>query len=447
MGYQHRLEALEASFLALERPGLPMHVAGVVVIEGRTPITLPELRHLVASRIRRLPRFREVVRFSRLDATRASWMPVARLDLDAHLFHHRLPEPGRRAQLNALCGRIHERLLPRDRPLWEMHLIDGLEGGGQAVVIKTHHSITDGIAGIEIARVLFDYTPAAMQTGWLAPAKFAAGGGGAGAWLLTGLQSLMGIAFTAAGGPIALQGPFNGSVGASRTFATAMLPMDVIRQTKRRYGGSVDDVVLASVAAGLRSYLDAVKYPEIPTALRAMVPVSTGPTAASTLGNHVTTVFIDLPLAAGELPELIRIIATEKLQRRGAHEAAGMSLLIEAAGWLPNRLHETVVRMVGGTRYANLVLSDVPGPDEPMYLLGNRITACYPMIPLPPGIGLSIATVSMGGVMSVGVVADPGLVPDVARLARAIEHVIPDHSRAVHARRSAGIKPHARRAA
>ena len=435
---------MEASFLALERPGLPMHVAGVVVIEGKEAITLPELRHLVATRLRRLPKFREVARFSRLDATRASWTPVERIDLDAHLFHHTLPAPGRRAQLNELCGRIHERLLLRDRPLWEMHLVDGLEGGGQAVVIKTHHSITDGIAGIEVARVLFDGVPGLKQTAWLPPAKFADGGG---ARLLKGLQSLMGIAFTAAGGPIALQGPFNGRVGSNRAFATAMIPMEAIRRAKRRYGGSVDDVVLASVAAGLHSYLDAVGYPDIPAALRAMVPVSTGPTAASALGNHVTTVFVDLPLAAMELPELVRIIATEKLQRRGAHEAAGMALLIEAAGWLPNPLHETVVRVVAAMPYANLVLSDVPGPDETMYLLGNRITACYPMIPLSPGIGLSIATVSMGGVMSVGIVADPGLVPDVSRLARAIEHVIPDHVRAIRPRRPAPVKPHVRRAA
>jgi hypothetical protein len=110
-------------------------------------------------------------------------------------------------------------------------------------------------------------------------------------------------------------------------------------------------------------------------------------------------------------------------------------------------MHETVVRMVARMPYANLVLSDVPGPDEPLYLLGHRITACHPMIPLPPEIGLSIATVSMGGVMSVGVVADPGLVPDVSRLARAIEHVIPDHYRALHARRSATIKPGVHRAA
>ncbi len=435
---------MEASFLAVERPGLPMHVAGVVVIEGGTPVTLPELRQLVASRLHRLPKFREVVRFGRLDATRASWTPVARIDLDAHLFHHRLPGPGRHAQLNALCGRIHERLLPRDRPLWEMHLIDGLEDGGQAVVIKTHHSIGDGIAGVQIARVLFDRAPGEKQTTWLQPTRFADGGG---KWLLKGLQSLMGIAFTVAGGPVALRGPFNGSVGASRVFATAVLPMEAIRRTKRLYGGSVDDVVLASVAAGLRRYLDAVQYPDIPHALRAMVPVSTGPTAASVLGNHVTTVFIDLPLVAVDLPELIRIIATEKLQRRGAHEAAGMSLLIEAAGRLPHPMHETVVRMVARMPYANLVLSDVPGPDEPLYLLGHRITACHPMIPLPPEIGLSIATVSMGGVMSVGVVADPGLVPDVSRLARAIERVIPDHYRALHAPRSATIKPRVHRAA
>jgi diacylglycerol O-acyltransferase len=140
-------------------------------------------------------------------------------------------------------------------------------------------------------------------------------------------------------------------------------------------------------------------------------------------------------------------VATEKLQRRSAHEAAGMSVLIEAAGWLPNPLHEMVVRIVGGMPFANLVLSDVPGPDEPMYLLGRRIAACYPMIPLPTGIGLSIATVSMGGVMSVGIVADPGLVPDASRLARAIEHVIPGHAPAHHPRRITGVKPHARRAA
>jgi hypothetical protein len=439
---------LEASFLTLERPGLPMHVAGVVLVEGRQPITLPDLRHLVASRLRRLPKFREIARFSPLDATRASWTPVERIDLDAHLFHHRLPKPGRPVQLNELCGRIHERLLPRDRPLWEMHLIDGLESGGQAVVIKAHHSIADGIAGMEIAKVLFDAAPGGKRSAWVPPTRFVEGRG---AWLLKGLQTVMGIAFTAAGGPIALEGPFNGHVGASRAFATALLPMDGIRRIKRHCGGSVDDVVSATVASGLRSYLDAVRYPGLPAALRAMVPVATGPTAASALGNHVTTVFVDLPLAAGDLPELIRVIATEKLQRRGAHEAAGMTFLLEAAGWLPNPVHEALVRVVAGMQYANLVLSDVPGPDQRMYLLGNRITACFPMIPLPPRIGLSIATVSMGGVMGVGIVADPGLVPDVSRLARAIEHVIPSYLaadlRAPHPLRPAPVKTHVRRAA
>ncbi len=421
-----------------------MHVAGVVMIDGRTPITLPELHQLVASRLRRLPKFREVLRSSPFGAVRASWVPVRRIDLDAHLFHHRLREPGRKAQLNALCGRIHERLLPRDQPLWEMHLIDGLEGGGQAVVIKTHHSIADGIAGMEIAKVLFDPAPGAQLKAWSSPMRFADGGG---ASLFRGLQSLMGIAFTAAGGPIAGPGPFNGGVGASRTFATAALPMEAIRQAKRQFGGSVDDVVVASVAAGLRSYLNGVNYPDIPHALRAMLPVATRPTTPSTLGNHVTAVFVDLPLNVVDFPELVRTIATEKLQRRGAHEAAGMSVLIEAAGLLPNPLHEMVVRFAGGLPYANLVLSDVPGPDATMYLLGRRIVACYPMIPLPPGIGLSVATVSMGGVLGVGIVADPGLVPNAPRLARAIEHVISDYSRTRHARRSTEVTPHARRAA
>jgi diacylglycerol O-acyltransferase len=436
---------MEASFLALERPGLPMHVAGVVAIEPGKPVTMDELRRMIASRIRRLPKFRQRARFSPLGLTRPEWVRVPRVMLDDHLYHHRLHEPGRSAQLNELCGRIHETLLPRDRPLWEMHLIDGLEGGGQVLVVKTHHAITDGLAGIELAEVLFDRAPETARRIELPAMRFAGTGVPS---PFTALQSMLGVAFTAAGGPFALAGPFNGPVGAHRTFATATLRMDVIRRAKEKLGGSVDDVMLAVVAAGLRRYLRQVRYPAVPHALRAMLPVSTRPSSRKAhLGNHVTSVFVDLPMGTDDLSELVRSIATSKSTLRTSHAAGGMAMLIEAAGLLPNQLHGAVVRFVGARRFANLVLSDVPGPDETLYLLGRRILACYPMIPLPPEIGLSIATVSMGGMMGVGVIADPGLIPNPQRLTTAIEHVMAAFERTSLAPHKPKPHAHTRRAA
>jgi diacylglycerol O-acyltransferase len=444
VAHNQRLSTLEASFLAIEHPGLPMHVAGLVMVEPGEPVTLKELRTMLASRLRRLPRFRQRVLFSLLGLERAEWTPPGRVDLDAHVFHHTLPRPGRQSQLYALCGHIHETLLERDRPLWEIHLIDGLQAGGQALLIKTHHAITDGIAGIEVAEALFDpaepaHKPAPPPTRFAdrpAPSPFAA------------LQSVLGVAFTAARGPFVPPGPFNGPVGAHRTFATATLSMDAVRRAKRLLGGSVDDVVVATVAAGLRRYLHEVGYPDVPSALRAMLPVSTRPSSSrGKLGNHVTTVFVDLPLHTGDLSELVRSVATSKSLLRSAHAAAGMSLLIEAVGLLPNRLHGLAVRIAAGLPYGNLILSDIPGPDAPLALLGRRLGITYPMMPLAPGIGLSVAAVSLAGVMGVGITADPGLMPKPALLARAIEWVMADFDRAHSPHHVIHPRAHTRRAA
>jgi hypothetical protein len=421
-----RLSALEASFLALERPGLPMHVAGVVLLDapphhGR-PVAIDDLRRLIASRLSRLPRFRQRVHFARLGLARAEWVPVARLDLASHLFQHRLPAPGRRSQLVALCAQIQEVPLPRDRPLWQMHLIDGLQGHRQALVIKAHHAITDGIGGMQLAETLFEHGPSSPRPvkKSLPDLRFACATSSANGWL----QGLMGVAFTVAGGPIALASPFNGRVGDRRVFAMATLSMDKVRRLRHQLGVSVDDVFLATVAGGLHRYFERSGR-VAPRAMRAMLPASTRQASRKLqAGNHVTPVFVDLPLDSGDLSTCARRIAVSKAVLRTVHAGLGASMLIEAAGWLPAPLHTAVVRVAGGLPVANLVLSDVPGPLQPRYLLGRPIVACYPMLPLSGAVGVSIAAISIGATMGVGVIADPRLLPHPDRLAIAIEQTI-----------------------
>lgn len=420
-----RLSAIEASFLAVERRGLPMHVAAVVMLEagagagGR--LTVESLQRLIAARLSRIPRFRQRARFMPFGLTRPEWVPVPHLDLTKHVYHHRLPARADLQDLYNLCGQIQEEVLPRDRPLWQMHLIDGLPGR-QALVVKTHHAITDGIGGIQLAEVLLERTQPGQRRPKRNPlvTRFASATHTPSSWL----EALLGVVFTAASGPIALASPFNGRVGPQRVFGTATLSMADVKQVKSHLGVSVDDVLLASVAIGLRRYFRVHRL-RAPRAMRAMVPASTRPpTKQGRTGNHITSVFVDLPLDTPDLAVCARRIAISKAILKTVHASAGMAMLIEGAGWLPSPLHDTVVRVAAALPFANLVLSDVPGVPEPRFLLGHRVLASYPMIPLPARVGVSIAAISQGGTMGVGVIADPAYVPDPAHLGQFIEEAL-----------------------
>lgn len=444
----NRLSAIEASFLAIERPGLPMHVAAVVMLDAGSAggrLTVDSLRRLVASRLPRLPRFRQRPRFMPFGLARPDWVPVPHLDLAQHIFSHRLAARAGRQDLFELCSEIQEELLPRDRPLWQMHLVDGLRGQ-QALVVKTHHAITDGIGGIELGEALLEPALAGRGKPRRKPlvTRFASAIQAPNSWL----EALLGVAFTTASGPIALPSPFNGRVGAQRVFGTATLSMAQIRRVKELVGVSVDDVLLAAVAMGLRRYFR-LRRLSAPRAMRAMVPASTRPLSTKPgPGNQVTSVFIDLPLDAPDLAACARRIAISKSVLKTVHAGAGMRMLIEAAGWLPAPLHDGLVRIVGSLPFANLVLSDVPGVPEPRFLLGHRVLACYPMIPLAGRVGVSIAAISQGGTMGVGVIADPALLADPARLAHAIELALNSFTATLPRAEASPIAPgHAMRAA
>lgn len=417
MASKVRLTALEASFLGLERTGLPMHVAGVVALEpspDRDPITMRELRRHVASRIRWLPRFQQRIAVDPFGLW-PRWIDARPVDLDAHLFHHPLPARASDADFARVCAQVHADPLPHDRPLWQMHLIDA--GTRQALIVKTHHSIADGVGGIHIAETLFDPVQPSRHRAVTTPAMNY--GSGLASRAMRAGQAVVGAAFTAAGGPIALLSPYNVVVGHDRVVAFTALPMDSILALKKKLGGSVDDVLLALVASGLRGLDRARGASRMP--LRAMLPVSTWmPGRDAGTGNHVTAIFVDLPQDTGDLGALVARIAGSKAVLRTAHAAAGMAMLVQATGLLPAPLHRAVVRTATSLPFANLVVSDTPGPEQPLALLGRRIAACYPLIPLPRTVGLSIAAVSLGGVMGVGIAADPRALAHPERLAAEI---------------------------
>lgn len=400
------ITAAESAFLAFERNGLPMHVAGIVPLKGAA-VTMDELRHAVVTRFRRLPRLHQTAH--------SRWLPAGRIDLGSHVLHHELSHPG---QFHSVCAQIHETPLDRTRPLWEVHLIDGLAQGQQALVVKTHHAVGDGLASLQIAEALFDPSPTTFRAS--APELHFVQNGAPPA--VAALQDLLGLVFTAAGGPLVMGGPFNGTVGTERAFAAATVRLDRARQLQHRLGGSVDDVIVAIVAAGLRRYFEDVQHPAVPRALRAMLPVSTQPAMPGThLGNHVSAVFIDLPMHVDDLATLIGHIAAAKAVVRTAHAAEGGAVAVEAVGHLPGPLRAVVLRTVSELPFANLVISDIPGPDRPQRFLGRSVIACYPMMPLGGNVGLSIAAISIGGVIGIGVTTDPGIVPEVRRLAAAIQ--------------------------
>jgi len=414
-----RLTAVEASFIALERPRFPMHVAALTLFEsGRRPLTMLELQRLVGSRLSRVRSFHDCVRTSLTGWP--EWVPSDRIRPRAHFFHHVLMPRGGEAHLRRLCGEIHEAMLDRHVPLWEMHLIDGISGDRQGLLVKTHHSITDGLAGMQIAELLFDPAPGASRPA-LPVMRFAQPDKARS--ISSALQGLVGLAFTAAGGPLAAHGPFDGPVSGQRSFGMATLSMPAIKRIKRQLGVRFDDVLVATVASGLRRYLIDVDYSEIPRALRAMLPVSTrGAMQATSPRNDVSAIFVDLPMDTDDIPTLVSRIAEAKATLRATHATEGSAMAVQAAGLLPGPVHTALLRAASGFPFANLVLSDVPGPAQPLFLLGRHIDACYPLMPLAPRLGLSIASVGMGDAIGVGVTADPTLVPDAQRIASAIQH-------------------------
>jgi diacylglycerol O-acyltransferase / wax synthase len=422
-GAAERLTVADGAFVTFERPGLPMHVGSLAVYDPsprpKGPIRLVELRQHVASRLPRLPRFRQRLATSALDLGRPSWIDEPRVQLSRHVLGRRLARGAGWDDLLALVGRLHSEPLDRKRPLWRMVLVDGLPEGRQAVVTLTHHAITDGLAGLDVAEAILEPAAGTGSAPTLPPAGFSAPRPAVG--LTDGLRAALGAGHYLATGPLAFPGPFNGQVGPERALATADLPRGAVLEVKRHLGGTVDDVALATVALAVGRRLQRRAQAPVPERLRTMVPVSTrSAEQAHDPGNRVSAFFVDLPLRV-EPVDCVRQIATAKSLRRSWHEALGVQALVTGSALLPPLVGLTSRWLtVAPFSFTHLIVSDIPGPVDQLALLGAPLRAMYPLMPLAPGCGLSIALAALGPTVGVGLTADPGLVPDVGQLAEDI---------------------------
>jgi WS/DGAT/MGAT family acyltransferase len=445
-----RLTALDAQFLHLETPAVHMHVAGLTVLDPSTRpsgrLRFEDLRELIEQRIHLVPRFRQRVVNVPLNIGRPVWVDDPAFDLGFHMRRAALPAPGGRRELADYVQRVHSRPLDRSKSLWEMYFIEGLEDGHVAILSKVHHALIDGVSGIDIATVLLDFTiePRAYDVQRYEPRSepspqelfidavreqvvhpVRAGLETLEQAVRTPVQALQqaqavvgGLASVLSQGQ-APRSIFNRPVGPNRRFAMAEAPVEDFKLVKDALGGTVNDVVLTVVASSLHRFLERRALGTTPDqTLRTMVPVSTrDESQRMALGNRVTNIFVDLPVGPMDPAERLHRITKVTKDLKSSHQALGATALMDIGTWSPPTLHALAARLAARGRFINLVVSNVPGPQVPLYLAGARMVATYPMMPLAETCALSIALTSLAGVMAFGLTSDWDTLPDIDMLA------------------------------
>jgi diacylglycerol O-acyltransferase / wax synthase len=459
------LSVLDASFLYMEKPSVHMHVAGMAVLDPRTRpdgrLTADHLAALIRDRIHLVPRFRQKVLVPPLGLGRPMWVDDDDFDVEFHLRRAALPAPGGRRELADFVQRVHSRPLDRTKPLWEMYFVEGLEDGYVGVLFKSHHAMIDGVSGMDLATVLVDFAPEPQEIQarpWTPEPEPSLGGLVLGAARETVTHPLRTItegvgravrapreffdqARLLAGGIGQLlslgqapPGAFNLAVGPNRRFAVAEVPVADTKEVKNALGGTVNDVVLAAVTGALRRLLQSRQEQVEGRSLRALVPVSIrDPSQEGALGNRVSTFFVDLPVGEVDPARRLRRLTRATEELKSSHQALAATALINAAQYTPPTLHGLAARLIARQRVANLIVSNVPGPQVPVYLAGARLLVAYPVMPLGERLALSVAVTSLSGAMGFGFTGDWDGVPDIDVLAGGVSDSVAELRKAAEA--------------
>ncbi len=431
-GGSDRLSTLDEAFLYLERPNQPMHIGCVAELDGA--LALSELLELLSARLLPVRRFRQRPVRSLLHLRGARWEDDPAFELRAHVRHVALPPPGDEEALQHVVETLFSSPLPPDRPLWEVHLVDGLPGGRSALLCKVHHCLTDGVSGLGILEQLADPRPDARR------AVRDAGSSAAGASppcdadasgtrlepasvlrrardVAAALDMIASFVQT----PVTPL-PFNGRLGHGRRMLWRSFPLDELDSIRAASDCTVNDAVLAIVSGALRSYLEECGLPPEEARVRALVPVSVrAEDAPGALGNLVTAVFPWLPVEVADPIERVTRIRDEMRALKGREMARATGVLLGVLGALPSPLEAALCRLVPDTPLVSIGCTNVRGPRAPLALLGRRIVEIHPIMNLFPGVGLAFAVASYAGRMSVCAATNPRLVPDGERVLAGVE--------------------------
>lgn len=450
-----RLTALDAAFLHIEREGLPVHIGSAATFEAeplldeRGQLRLDELRAQVEARLDALPRLRRTVLWPSTGLARPCWVDDPDFDVADHVDVVDLPG----GDLDALRRHAEElfaEVLPGDRPLWHLRFVTGLTGGRIGLIERVHHALVDGVSGVDVATVLLDLTPEPTDlspTGWVptpppgpaavgwqgaleqatAPLRAAAAAAGTvlrdpGRLLRGAADVAQGLSTLLADGATAPRSALNQPIGPRRSLSWISTPLPEVKAVGRAAGGTANDVVLTAVAEGLRSLLlergesiagDAV--------LKVLVPVSLREEAQrGTLGNRVGALILRLPVGIADPAERLRTVASATVRLKARREATTAQVLLAAADLLPASLVSPLAHLTDRQRMVNVIATNVPGPDAPLWCRGARMLEAFPVVPLGGNLGASVAILSYDGTLTLGVTTDPDLVPDVEVLDRGI---------------------------
>ena len=449
-----RLSSLDHAFLALEGPTTCMHVAATAVLDAAPlsteagGIDMARIRNYIASRLGSIPRYRQ----------RLAWVPVENhpvwvdddhFDLGFHVRHSSLPKPGSTAQLQELCARLLELPLDRRRPLWEIWVIEGVAGGRFALHMKVHHCMVDGIAGVDLMSALFRTTPEshvdpiepwtprplpsegqllrdemrrrakmsaraiASVPGWLR------GGRDTGGAVAQQINSVWDMLRAGMAKPAAT--PFNQTISPHRRVRWMTLDIADVKEVKNQLDGTMNDVVLTTVAAGIERFLERRGWK--PDAdLRLGVPVNVQAAQGERgLGNHIWAWLVPVSVEVRGPIRRFRALQDATAALKRSQQALGGEVITSAFDWTSANLMPIGAKLLHRLQPYNLMVTNVPGPQFPLYLLGARIDELYPWVPLFESQGLAIALFSYDGKLSWSIGADWDLVPDVDDFVDALE--------------------------
>ncbi len=459
-----RLTAVDAGFLHEEDRGpAHMQIGGLVLLDGPLP-AIEDVRRSLAARLLDLPRYRQRLLPTPLGLARPVWADDPAFDIGQHVLLRHLPAPGTFDQLLELTGDLMSQRLGRGRSMWQLDLVDGLEGGRGAIVARTHHSLVDGVGGMDLLAALFDVEPAPAEPSPAASEEAVSGlASKAGphpspltllvnaavdstriatdmsaailsrlrqpelalrdaTWAIAGLAGVAGKFVNSAPRSV-----LNIPVGSMRLVATVSRPLAEVKAVKSALGGTVNDVCLAAVAGALRTFLaergdQSIEQPEAGR-FRAMIPVSIRQgTGRQELGNKLVAMVAALPVDVGDARARLQAVRDTTARLKASPEQDGAAFLAAVEELAPPQVVAQASRLNFSSRLYNLMVTNIAGPQFPIYLLGRRVERIFPLGFLGMHHNLCVAILSYNGEINVGLLGDREAVPDIARVARHLEH-------------------------